>query len=75
MKIKHEKGTVTYVMRTGKAFVKSKMPLAYANSLLKRSKDVKESDERGHGIEICVDDKYFFPMEEKVKKAEEEVSE
>ena len=75
MKIKHEKGTVTYTMRTGKSFVKSKMPLAYANSLVKRSKDVKESDERGHGIEICVDDKYFFPMEEKVKKAEEEVAE
>lgn len=75
MKIKHEKGTVTYAMRTGKSFVKSKMPLAYANSLLKRGKDVKESDERGHGIEICVDDKYFFPMveEKKVENTDEVV--
>ena len=75
MKIRHEKGTVTYTMRTGKSFVKSKMPLAYANSLVKRSKDVKETDERGYGVEICVDDKYFFPMEEPVGKADAEVTE
>ena len=75
MKIRHEKGTVTYTMRTGKSFVKSKMPLAYANSLVKRSKDVKETDERGYGVEICVDDKYFFPMEEPVEKADAEVTE
>ena len=75
MKIKHEKGTVTHCMRTGKSFVKSKMPLAYANSLMKRSKDVKESDERGYGKEICVNDKYFFPMEETVEKADAEVTE
>ena len=69
MKIKHEKGIVTYAMRTGNNFVKSKMPLAYANSLIKRSEDVKDSEERGYGVEICVDDKYFFP------KAEDEVKE
>ena len=62
--IKHEKGIVTYTMRAGKQFVKSKMPLAHAKLLLKRSKNVKETDERGCGIEICVNDKYFFPMKE-----------
>lgn len=71
-KIKAEKGKVTYVMRTGGTFVRSNMPLAYANAMVKRSKDVKETDERGHGMEICVDDKYFFPIvEEKVEEVTE----
>lgn len=68
--IKNEKGIVTYVMRTGKTFVKSTMLLAYANSLVKRSKDVEETDKRGCGVEICVDDTYFFPIEPKRKKKE-----
>lgn len=72
-KIKAEKGKVTYVMRTGSKFVRSNMPLAYANAMVKRSKDVKETDERGYGMEICVDDKYFFPIvpEEKVEEVTE----
>lgn len=61
--IKSEKGIVTYVMRTGGTFVKSTMPLASANAILKCSKNVEETDKRGYGIEICVDDKYFFPIE------------
>lgn len=63
MKIKNEKGIVTYVMRTGATFVRSKMPLAYANRMVKYSKNVEETDKRGFGMEICVDDKYFFPVE------------
>ena len=65
-KIKAEKGKVTYVMRTGGNFVKNHMPLAHAKALIKRSKNVEETDKRGCGMEICVDDKYFFPIEEEV---------
>ena len=74
MNIKHEKGKVTYVMRTGKNFVRNYMPLAHAKAIIKRSKNVEETDKRGYGTEICVDDKYFFPMEEPVKKADAEVT-
>jgi hypothetical protein len=63
--IKHEKGIVTYAMRTGKVFVKSTLPLSVANSIVKRGKDVEISDKRGYGQEICVDDTYFFPVVEK----------
>lgn len=74
--IKHEKGKVTYVMRTGENFVKSTMPLAYAKSLVKRGKDVEEKDARGYGVEICVDDTYFFPVEPAPRKKDsDEVTE
>lgn len=69
--IKHEKGTVTYVMRTGGTFVRSKMPLATANSIVKCGKEVEETDKRGYGVEICVDDKYFFPAEPKPRKTKD----
>lgn len=72
MNIKHEKGKVTYVMRTGEQFVKNIMPLAHAKALMKRGKNVEETDKRGYGMEICVDDKYFFPIvEEKVEEVTE----
>jgi hypothetical protein len=67
-KIKHENGKVIYVMRTGGTFVRNHMPLAYAQSIVNRGKNVEETDKRGYGMEICVDDKYFFPMEIKVSK-------
>ena len=70
MKIKHEKGKVTYVMRTGKTFVKSQMALAYANVIVKNGKEVEETDKRGYGMEICVDDTYFFPTEKEVAEIE-----
>ena len=72
-KIKHEKGTVTYVMRTGKTFVKSTMPLTYAQAIVSRSKDVEETDKRGYAMEICVDDKYFFPVEPDAEPIEEPI--
>ena len=72
MKIKHEKGTVTYVMRAGSGYVRSKMPLGYANSIVKISKNVEETDKRGYGMEICVDDKYFFPIEKPLNETTEE---
>lgn len=71
MKIKHEKGIVTYVMRTGGTFVRSKMSLAQASVMVKNSENVEETDKRGYGMEICVDDTYFFPMVEKAKKSED----
>lgn len=76
-KIKHEKGKVTYCMRTGGNYVKSTMPLAYAQSLVNRGTEVEETDKRGYGVEICVNDKYFFPVEpEKApKKNVDEVAE
>lgn len=75
-KIKHENGKVTYAMRTGKTFVKSQMPLAYAQTIVNNSKDVEEVDKRGCGVEICVDDTYFFPIEpERKKKVADEVGE
>ena len=75
-KIKHENGKVIYVMRTGKTFVRSNMSLAYAQSIIKRGKNVEETDKRGFGIEICVDDKYFFPVEpEKAPRKKETTDE
>lgn len=71
MNIKHEKGKVTYVMRTGGQFVKNHMPLSHAKALVKRSKNVEETDKRGFGVEICVDDKYFFPIVEEKKEVAE----
>lgn len=71
MNIKHEKGVVTYVMRTGSTFVRSKMTLAQAKVMVKTGNHVEETDKRGYGVEICVDDTYFFPMVEKAKKSED----
>lgn len=69
-KIKHEKGQVTFVMRAGGKFVRNKMPLATAKYMVKCSKNVEETDKRGCGIEICVDDNYFFPIEQTEEVAE-----
>lgn len=75
-KIKHENGKVIYIMRTGSTFVKSNMPLSYAQLIVNRSKNVEETDKRGFGMEICVDDKYFFPVEpEKVARKKKESDE
>ena len=75
-KIKHKDGKVTYVMRTGKTFVRANMSLAYAQSIIKRGKNVEETDKRGFGVEICVDDKYFFPIDpEKVTRKKETTNE
>lgn len=71
MKIKHEKGVVTYVMRTGSTFVRSTMLLAYAKAMLKRNKNVEVTDKRGQGKEICVNDQYFFPLVEEVTEVTE----
>ena len=66
-KIKHDNGIVTFKMRTGKDLVRSQMGIAYANSIKAKAKDIKE--ENG---EIIVDDTYFFPVETKTEKTEED---
>lgn len=68
-KIKHDRGIVTFVMRTGKTFVRDKMQLATALAIAKKGKEVIETKKRGYGYELCVDDTYFFPMvEAKLRK-------
>ena len=62
--IKSENGTVIYAMRAGSVYVKSSMTLAMANRLRTISDDVRVSDKRGRGLELCVDDTYFFPCVE-----------
>lgn len=71
MNIKHEKGKVSFSMRTGKVFVKNTMLLSQANRLVKKGKKVEVSDARGYGKEICVDDTYFFPVKEDVSEVKE----
>lgn len=75
MEIKHEKGMVDFVMKTGKDFVKGTTSLAHAQSVVKNGEHVEETNKRGFGNEICVDDKYFFPISKhrpnKQKKDEE----
>lgn len=63
MNIKCENGMVTFVMRTGKDFVQSQMPLGSALAIQRNGKEIEETDKRGCGKEICVDDTYFFPIE------------
>lgn len=71
MKIKHTKGKVSYAMRVGKkTFVKSEMPLALAKGILRHAKNTELSDERGYGMEIVVDDNYFFPADTSEKEVE-----
>lgn len=63
--IKSDGGKVTFAMRAGKVFVKNTTLLAHANRLLRSGKNVEISDSRGYGKEICVDDTYFFPADDK----------
>ena len=59
--VKSENGVVEFAMRTGSVFVKSNMPLSLVNYHITTGKEVTLSDKRGYGMEICVDDTYFFP--------------
>lgn len=72
MKIKHENGMVTFLMRTGKDLVRSTMTIGSAQGIVNKGKSVTEKDGQ-----IIVDDTYFFPMVVKPnrKKHTEEVSE
>lgn len=72
MKIKSTKGIVSYAMRVGKkTFVKSEMPLAQAKAILNNAKESELTDSRGYGMEIAVDDTYFFPADTTQKEVSE----
>ena len=73
MKIKHNNGKVTFAMRVGKkTFVKSESSLAYAQAILNRGKEKELTAERGYGMEIAVDDTYFFPADETVDEVQDD---
>ena len=69
MKIKSENGMVTFVMRTGKDKVRSKMSIGEANRIINTGKDVVET-----ATEVIVDDTYFFPAELEKKPRKKNVS-
>ena len=58
MKIKHDNGMVTFLMRTGKDLVRSKMSITSAMFIVNEGTNVVEEDGQ-----IIVDNTYFFPME------------
>ena len=62
MKIKHENGKVTFVMRAGKDKVRSQMTLWEAERIVSTGENVVNTD-----TEIIVDDTYFFPVIREVK--------
>lgn len=80
MKIKAKDNKVTFVMQTGKHFVQNTMPLSSAEQIIKSGKVVKDEQVAAlcNAMFRCVDDKYFFPLEEvpakktKVKKEDAE---
>lgn len=72
MKIKHENGMVTFLMKTGKDFVRNQMTIGAATGIINHGKSVVEEDNQ-----IIVDDKYFFPAipNRKKKESDEECQE
>ena len=80
MKIKAKDNKVTFVMMAGKHFVQNTMPLSSAEQIIKSGKVVKDEQVAAlcNAMFRCVDDKYFFPLEEvpakktKVKKEDAE---
>lgn len=67
MKIKHENGMVTFVMRAGKDLVRSRMTIGSAQGVINKGKNVIERDNH-----IIVDDTYFFPAVAKPRKKQKE---
>lgn len=80
MKVKTKDNKVTFVMRAGKQFVQNTMPLSSVEQIIKNGKVVKDEQVAAlsNAMFRCVDDKYFFPLEEvpakktKVKKEDVE---
>lgn len=62
MKIKHDNGKVTFVMRAGKDKVRSQMTLWEAERIVSTGENVVNTDTK-----IIVDDTYFFPAIKEVK--------
>ena len=66
MKIKAKDNKVTFVMRAGTQFVQNTMPMSSAEQIIKNGKVVKDEQVAAlcNAMFRCVDDKYFFPLEE-----------
>lgn len=66
MRIKARKGNVTFVMRAGKDFVQNTMPLSSAECIIEKAKvkEDKQVEALNNDFFRCVDDTYFFPLEE-----------
>ncbi len=66
MRIKARKGIVTFIMRAGKDFVQNTMPVSSAECIVKSAKAVEEKQVEALNNDFfrCVDDTYFFPLEE-----------
>lgn len=58
MKLKAINGTVTFIQKAGKDFVKHLMPVASAEKIVKNGK-TSHSD-KFEGFPLCVDDTYYF---------------
>lgn len=60
-------------MRVGKkTFVKSEMSLARAKAIVNRAKESEVTAARGYGMEIAVDNTYFFPTDLTIRKHNKE---
>lgn len=66
MRIKSQKGIVTFIMKAGKDFVQNTMPLSTAEFFVKNGKNVedKQVEALNNDHYRCVDNTYFFPLEE-----------
>lgn len=73
-KLKNVNGKVTFLLRSGKDFVKNQMAIASAQHIIDHGK-VKKSDKEGYPINV--DDKWYFEGEiikkTAAQKTEEEV--
>lgn len=59
-KLKNVNGKVTFLLRSGKDFVKNQMAIASAQHIIDHGK-VKKSDKEGYPINV--DDKWYFEGE------------
>lgn len=71
MKIKSEKGIVTFLMKAGNDLVKSTMGVGYADTLLQNAKSKEQVTMSGVKM-VMVDNKYYLPIELPKKKATSE---
>ena len=71
MKIANENGVVTFIMKTGKDFVKSTMGLNEAKKIIKKGKATESTEIEGYNL--SVDDKYFFAAEKEPNKKKKSI--
>jgi len=71
-KLKNVNGKVTFLLRSGKDFVKNQMAIASAQHIIDHGK-VKKSDKEGYPINV--DDKWYFEGEITKKTAAQKTEE